>query len=239
MSKLNKPVIATAVFLTSATVLLLATAQTFAAGQSAEITVTGQIIPGACTPSLTGGSSIDYQSITADNLKKEEYVLLPIKTVPFSIVCDAPMKAAIVTEDGRKDSVQALTGKSWEVKTGAVAADAKALGLGKSGDNNIGAWAMWMEKDTLKADGKVVNPIMTKSAPTEKSKWEKPTSGATWMADTSIFNSWSADDKDSPSSFTTLNGVLSVQAGLNKASQLDLSQSIRFNGLATIQIVYL
>lgn len=225
--------------------VLAATAgQAMAAGDSVDIKVRGQFVPSACEMTLGGGGNVDYGKILADKILSDDFTMLDVKPVSLSVTCEAPTKIALYTTDMRSDSVVTLTGTTWNVKAkgGAYSNTANVLGLGKAGDKNIGAWAMWMEPDSVKADGKAVDPIALIGLPTatNTNTWSTPGSGTNWLANAGDnYMSWAATGTTTPLALTTLTGTLSVQAGINKGSELDLTKEVKLDGMATIQMFYL
>jgi len=226
-----------------ATLLAAVAGQAMAEGDSVDVKVRGQFVPAACTTTVSGGGTVDYGTIKAETIAKDDFTMLPVKNLNLSIACEAPMKIALHTTDMRADSAVALAGKSWNVKaqSGAYEAGNSVLGLGKAGDKNIGSWAMWMEPDSIKADGNAVDVIAVNGFPAATdSAWVKPGSGTTWLAQTGdAYKSWAATGTTTPVALTTLNGTLSVQAGINKGSELDLTKTVTLDGMATIQVFYL
>ncbi|MEW5558768.1 DUF1120 domain-containing protein [Enterobacter asburiae] len=225
-----------------ATMLAATAGQAMAAGDSVDVKVRGQFVPAACTTTVSGGGTVDYGTIKAETIAKDDFTMLAVKNLNLSIACEAPMKIALHTTDMRADSTVTLTGKSWNVKAqGGAYSSNTSLGLGKSGDKNIGSWAMWMEPDSIKADGNAVDVIAISGLPTATTdSWSKPGSGTTWLAQTGdSYKSWAATGTTTPIALTTLNGTLSVQAGINKGSELDLTKTVTLDGMATLQVFYL
>ena len=212
--------------------------QAMAAGDSIDVKVIGKIVPSACTVAVSGGAVFDYGTIKAETLATDDYTMLGVKTADLSVTCEAPTKVALLTTDMRADSVVAITGKKWAANGGTVDTSVSSLGLGNAYGAHIGAWAMWMEPATVKADGNTVIPIGT-NIPLISSDWQAPKSGTFWLAQTGFYKSWAAPGTLTPVALTTLTGTLSVQAAINKGSELDLTQSITLDGLANIQIYYI
>ena len=221
-----------------AAALAVSASQAMAAGDSLDVKVIGQIVPSACTVAVSGGAVFDYGTIKAETLATDDYTMLGVKTADLSVTCEAPTKVALLTTDMRADSVVAITGKKWAANGGTVDTSVSSLGLGNANGAHIGAWAMWMEPATVKADGNSVIPIGT-STPLISADWGVPTSGTSWLAQTGFYKSWAAPGTLTPVALTTLTGTLSVQAAINKGSELDLTQSITLDGLANIQIYYI
>ena len=212
--------------------------QATAAGDSIDVKVIGKIIPSACTVAVSGGAVFDYGTIKAETLATDDYTMLGVKTADLSVTCEAPTKVALIVTDMRADSIVAITGKKWAANGGTVDTSGSKLGLGNANGAHIGAWGMWMEPTTVKADGNTVIPIAT-STPLISADWQTPTSGTFWLAQTGTYRSWAAPGTLTPVALTTLTGTLSVQAAINKGSELDLTQSITLDGLANIQIYYI
>lgn len=224
-----------------AAVLATAAGQAMAVGDSVDIKVRGQFVPAACSLNVSGGGTVDYGTIKAETIAKDDFTMLDVKKLDLSIACEAPVKIALHSTDMRSDSVVALTGKSWSTKTPySASASNDYLGLGKAGAKNIGAWAMWMEPETVKADGKAVDPIVIDGLTNTNNSWGKPGSGTIWLAQAGDhYKSWAAPGETTPMEFTNLTGTLSVQAGINKGSELDLTKAVTLDGMATIQVFYL
>ncbi|ESN53175.1 DUF1120 domain-containing protein [Enterobacter sp. MGH 16] len=223
-----------------AAALAVSASQAMAAGDSLDVKVIGQIVPSACTVAVSGGAVFDYGTIKAETLATDDYTMLGVKTADLSVTCEAPTKVALLTTDMRAESVAAISGKKWAANGGTVDASgvASGLGLGDANGAHIGAWAMWMEPTTVKADGNSVTPITT-TTPAISGDWQTPTTGTFWLAQTGQYKSWAAPGTLTPVALTTLTGTLSVQAAINKGSELDLTQSITLDGLANIQIYYI
>ncbi|HIE9359436.1 TPA: DUF1120 domain-containing protein [Klebsiella quasipneumoniae subsp. similipneumoniae] len=219
-----------------AAAISVSASQAMAAGDSLDVKVIGQIVPSSCSIAVGNGAVFDYGTIKAETLATDDYTMLGVKTTDFSLICEAPTKVALLTTDMRADSIVPLSGKQWSAN-GGIAVNS-SLGLGDANGTHIGAWAMWMETSSIKADGNAVVPIATTS-PTISSDWQVPNSGTTWLAQTGTYRSWASQGTLVPIALTTLTGTLSVQAGINKGSELDLTQSITLDGLANIQVYYI
>lgn len=222
-----------------AVILATSAGQAMAAGDSIDVKVIGQIVPAACTANVTGGATVDYGTMKTSALSQDDFTMLGVKNLELSIACEAPVKIALKTQDMRSDSVVALTGKNWDMKATTVAANGKELGLGSAEGKKIGAWAMWMEPASVKADGNAVDALNTTGTPNASSTWTKAAGGAAWLATDGAYKSWGATGTLTPIAVTNLTGTLSVQAGINKASELDLTKPVTLDGLATLQVYYL
>mgnify|MGYP005909266923 CR=1 FL=1 len=219
--------------LTAATLLAMASCQAFAADDNVDIVVTGEIIPPACVPTLSGGATFDYGTIAAAKLAKDDFTILAEKSLTFSVVCSSPTKVAFKTTDARAGSVVVPTGK----KFGSMTAESlNLLGLGQSGTTNIGSYEMNVSKGTINVDGST-NYVGISSAD-NGSTWKQGDLGCLWF-DPQYTTAVALNGTTTPVAFTTLTGTLKAIAALNKGSELDLTTTTDLDGLATIQLVYL
>jgi len=89
------------VSLLSSALLLAMTSSVFAAS-SVDLSVKGLITPSACTPSLPG--DVDFGKIAAKDLNIDTSTALERKTLPLSVNCDAATLFAIQPIDNRAGS---------------------------------------------------------------------------------------------------------------------------------------
>lgn len=202
-----------------------------AQASSVDVKVIGTIIPGACTPTLAGGGTIDYGNIGASELSQTAYTALDEKPVPFTISCTAPTKVAIRGVDNKSSSVvpgilSALSGGRTDVYN---------FGLGTVSGSNVGGYSMLMKQGTFTADGVSVVAIGSVDSGTS---WVGTTLGAVQNVATNL-RSWSTTNNGVPIAFTTLTGTFAVQAVLNKGSDLPLTNDVPLDGSATLELIYL
>lgn len=210
--------------------LALASAATanFAAGPSTDIKIQGTITPVACTPSVSNLGVVDFGNITAGSLRADVYNFLPVKSLNYTITCDAQTKMAIQGVDNRASSVIPGAGAGlWTL------ADTEVYGMGSINNKNIGIFFIVIEQDKYTADSAAVKTIMSKDGGTT---WAN-TSG--YLGGTKMI-SWSATaGAAAPLAFKSLTGTISIGAALNKSSELPLTGPIPLDGSATLQIIYL
>ncbi len=213
--------------------------------ESVDLRVTGTLIPGACTPTLSSDGVIDYGYITADQLSAKSYTPLDVKTLGLSISCTAPAKIAIKAINGRPGTVAGgtETGPSRaasspvELFNGVSQA---VVGLGVNGGTPIGGYALRPVPGSFTADGNNVVNIWQNSdnAP---DNWDptRATISLYTVFSAIRYMSWATPGTELPLPFTVLNGQLEVQAYINKLEELDLNSAIQLDGQSTIEIVYL
>ncbi|HDT0776049.1 TPA: DUF1120 domain-containing protein [Klebsiella aerogenes] len=206
------------------------------AADSFNINVTGVISPAACEANITGGETIDYGTIHVSKLSADAVTVLPGKQTAFSITCDAPAKVGFRTVDNRAGS-KMTSGESIMLDSGIAWALSNMNGLGSDAKgNHIGGWASNLMQ--LNSDISASPEVLVSND-----------SGQTWGAfpdPTAVF--FFNDNRiytirepgtTVPGAFTTLTGTLAVQAVINPASTLDLSQPVTLDGSVTVEMVYL
>ncbi|MDD2060847.1 DUF1120 domain-containing protein [Pseudomonas sp. GD03860] len=80
-------------------VIALAATQTIAS--TTEVTLTGTLMPSACTPTLSNGGVIDFGRVSFADLIPDG---LPEKRLDLSIKCGAPTRFALINSDNRIES---------------------------------------------------------------------------------------------------------------------------------------
>lgn len=226
-------------------VLALMAGQALAAEDTVDVKVTGQIVPPACVPAVTGGAVFDYGAIKAASLSQDNYTVLPQKSLTFSLTCDSPTKVAFKSTDGRAGSAVIPVGsKLWSDNYAAVTADTPMMGLGLDGTKKIGGYQLRavIGNSSVTTDGQTVKSQSLRSTD-NGATWVVP--GATdvvWFPDyaqSGQITSIAATGTLSPVAITSFSGTMNVQAVINKGSELDLTKTTNFEGLTTIQVIYL
>ncbi|KHN51564.1 DUF1120 domain-containing protein [Pectobacterium fontis] len=224
---------------TACALAVLATTSANVMAENIDVKVIGTITPSACKPVLTGGGTIDYGVIPPASLKKGSLTQLDRKSLDFSITCYAPAKVALKAINGRLNTV-AGKGNDGAGSASYIPAGIKrelahyVVGLGLDGGQRVGGYAIAMTDVT--ADGKSV-----------AYGFKSLNSGAKWQTypksyfyyNVPIISSWFKPSTKEPVAFTNLAGKLNVQAYINKASELDLSNPVKLDGLTTLELVYL
>ncbi|HDT0776050.1 TPA: DUF1120 domain-containing protein [Klebsiella aerogenes] len=208
------------------------------AADSFNINVTGVISPAACEANITGGETIDYGTIHVSKLSADAVTVLPGKQTAFSITCDAPAKVGFRTVDNRAGS-KMLISELVTMDSGVKWALNNLNGLGLDGKGNrIGGWSSGLSQltsDTISVPDVIYSDNganWAKSISTGQSRYVPLFSNARVY-------SMSTPETLTPAAFTTLTGMLDVQAVINPASTLDLSQPVTLDGSVTVEMVYL
>ncbi len=203
--------------------LLLAGASNVFAASSVDLSVTGTLTPSACTPALSNGGVVDHGKISVQDLDRLT-TQLPDATLTLTINCDATALIAIKAMDNRSGTAA----PDW---TGPSPVSYFGLGLA-SGGEKIGGYRLGTSNAT--ADG-VARAVI------------ESTDGQTW------FETWSSSWQ--PNWMRTVNGGstqlpaplplqafkadLLISTYIAPKSFLPITEDIRIDGSATLDIVYL
>lgn len=223
---------------TSFALVVLAVTSTAALANSIDVKVVGTISPAACTPALAGGGTIDYGVIAASSLKGDTLNQLNKKQLDFSITCEAPTKIALRALNGRPNTAAGTT-ETGEFGGGVPDGISNELGqfvfgLGLDGESKVGGYTIALQDVSI--DGKEAAHLTRIDG---SDTWTRATEGRALAWDRAFESSFTLGDAIEPVAFTTLAGKLSVEAYLNKTSELDLSKPVKLDGLTTLELVYL
>ncbi|KVM82010.1 hypothetical protein WJ60_24885 [Burkholderia ubonensis] len=199
-----------------------------AAAPTAELKVTGQIVPAACTIKLDG--SADYGNQIAAHLASDKTTPLDEKDVSLAINCDADAKLALSVVDNRADTAPAGLGTGNTVLGVSAPPDANFFGLNTSGGKKVGGYAVQLKSVTV--DSATTDVL----ASSDQKTWSK---SANALLDPAKTVSWAASGKTDPLAGKTVAGTLAVQAVIDKGSNLDLKNPIKLDGSATLTVDYL
>ncbi|TFY90177.1 DUF1120 domain-containing protein [Pseudomonas nabeulensis] len=195
--------------------LLTATANAFAAS-SVDLSVTGLITPSACTPALIGGGAIDYGKISAKDLTADGYTPLGIRTIPFTITCEAKTLIGFRGTDNRAGSDPDGDGRMY--------------GLGIVNDTEkLGDYGLRL--NNLTADGESMRVIASSN------------NGSTWQAFAVMRPNYLMSVADSttiaPVALQALSGDIDIDAYIAPANGLTLDKELTMDGSATLTVRYL
>lgn len=168
-------------------VTLVLVAPAFAAAAStAELKVTGTMIPGVCAVTFAGSNSasIDYGRFDLSNQVVGAPLYMEKKSTPFEVSCSSEIKVALKVMDERAAT--------------SVAGD-QAFGLGSHGERKLGSYTMRLMSVT--ADGAGVSVIQSNTG----SLWE---SGEIVIPGS--YMSWSSSPAGMPIAAKTVTGQIEV-----------------------------
>lgn len=199
------------------------------AAETTELKVIGTIKPAACTPSFSGGASVDYGTIFASSLKADTYTTLPAKQVNLTMTCDAPTLVALKLSDNRAgsrvtDILAALTAPPTSSPNN------YNFGLGSVDGMNVGGFALSID-DTTTVDSAATTNIYSTD---DGKSWH--TSVKYLQHGAHIFSFGAATG---PVAMKVLAAKINIETIINKPENLPLKKDIPLDGSATVEVVYL
>ena len=196
------------------------------AATTAELKLTGRIIPAACTPNFVGGSTIDYGTIHVSTLNVTAQTMLPKKNTRMTITCEVPVKFALAGIDERRatseGTLETVDRYTQMYKFG--------LGLASNGAK-IGAYSLDMKN--ISADKGVTRTGVSSNG------------GVNWNASVSAFSHGNiigfSDSATSllPTAHKSISFDLNVVAAVVKSENLPIADEIQIDGLTTVEVKYL
>ncbi|CAI1574170.1 DUF1120 domain-containing protein [Serratia proteamaculans] len=225
---------------TLATITLISASSAFAA-DTVDLSVGGTIAPVACVPTLSSSGTLDYGDIKAGTLKTDEYTLLPVKTLDFSMTCDGKTKVAVSAVNGRPGTAAGATNDGanggYAIIPPIIGSNIPVAGLGLTGTAKIGGYTLKInsiaEKTQPNSFG-ITRPLLSAS-------WRTLGLNTTMYAvSTQIqFSVGTNYSTKIPVAVKTLTAMIDVQSYINKASALNITQPIKLDGLTTLELTYL
>lgn len=140
---------------------VFAGAAQWASANSADLLITGKLVPPACTPALSGGAVIDYGNIPVSNLSNRDAYTLEDRNVSLTVTCQEDTALGIRITDARAESKPLLVSEiprpTKPSGSHAVASlNEQTMGLGNDAEaGKLGVWWLSMEFDKLKATNSV------------------------------------------------------------------------------------
>lgn len=196
-----------------------------ASGSTAELAIHWQIIPAACTPSLSQGGVVDYGRITSQSLNSDRRTRLPTRQLNLSINCDSPARYALRMHDNRDGSslVNSLI----------------FYGLGRDGaENRIGLYEVQFDPQSITAD-QLAAVYLTQST-AGGIGWSDSGSEPRSIADTTVLGfSDEAMTAKGPVAIRNLNATVNILPVIAPTNELDNRQDIQLDGSGTLEIIYL
>ncbi len=198
-----------------------------AGAESAQLRITGTIVPAACRPAFAGGGVVDYGTMPASSLNPTAQTTLAEKSTQLTLTCEAPALFAFKVVDERAattvTSLETIPGYSPVMKFGLGAADGK----------NIGAYSMQITKST--PDQGATKLLLSGD---NGASWLNANGGLVGDGGT-IFAFAGSATGTVPAAHTSITADLRVVTAIDKGSNLPLTQKIALDGLSTFEVVYL
>ena len=193
---------------------------------SAEIRVTGEIKPGACLPTLSGGGTYDFGTISTRQLHPVNHSRFNSDYQALSIVCDAPTRFGLRAQDARGSS--------------SVPGDLYSFGLGMSGGKPIGSYNLALRGQSIEVDGsRSVNSLFSQDG------------GSTWRLENGLthtlitnrvantLHSFVPVGQSQPVPIQRMSADLRVSIFVAPLKDLEVGDGINLDGASTLEVYYL
>lgn len=208
--------------------LLLISATSAFAVDTAPLTVIGTIAPTACTPTFAGGGVVDYGLIPTASLSTTANTTLPSRPISYTIHCDAPISIGTGWADNRSGS--AIDDPSYN--------GYQSFGLGKQGTANIGAYTVSQDAAGATGDGTAVDLVYRDNA---ANGWTAVPATGVRMYNGLLPRvvAYAPAGTVAPGAYSDFAATLTVIATVAPTSTLDLTTSVTLDGLSTMTVNYL
>ncbi|KRP62253.1 DUF1120 domain-containing protein [Pseudomonas trivialis] len=194
-------------------------------GRARELRLQARFAPAACTPSLSGGGTVDFGKLSVMDLNMDKDTVLPARSLIVSVACDAPSAFTLRLGDNRLGSA-----------TGA--ADDTSFGLGLDArQNRIGRYHLVFDPTRTTADN--WPQLYRTDSATGTSAWSSASALPLAIAASRYLGfSTSAGSTSGPVPIKQLSATTSLEAVIAPLGSLDLGSEVRLDGAATLEIHY-
>ncbi|NBG92593.1 DUF1120 domain-containing protein [Pseudomonas sp. 9.1(2019)] len=209
-----------------ATCLLAASANALAA-TTADLKVTGKVVPASCDVTIGTGAPLDLGDIliSALNPDPDKPTALNVPAVPYNITCTGPVAISTSWVDNQEADGTSAPGPNF-------------FSLGKdASDNPIGH--LWIQHGgggsvAVTGNGAETHANVITSA--DGITWTNSTYG---QASKTQMNSFAPVGASTPEAYTTYRGNFVLKPAIAPVNDLDLSTSLNINANATMELSYL
>jgi len=215
-------------------VFALGASSAFAQVDTANLAVKGTIVPAACSASFPSGDTVNYGTIAVASLAAGAYTQLADKTSELVIQCATDHTVTFTIEDPQSASriadadMRTTLGTSW---------DTTFFGLGNatvgSTTVNLGSYVVRMSNTTV--DGTAQRVLYANS--TAPTTWVLGSANEYFVAGIRTF-ALGASVAAGPTKGKVYKIPLTIRAGLNKGSVLQVASETPLNGQAALTINY-
>ncbi|WP_343554124.1 DUF1120 domain-containing protein [Pantoea sp.] len=230
-------------FITIAISLSAANAET-----DTNLAVKGTLLPLACDINIEG--SADYGVIRKDMLKEDAYTLLDTKEVGLKIHCPASIKVAFRAVNGRDGSLAGPFTREPAMPPSDMLPGLQPtflVGMGKISENKIGGYNLQLISGSFNDYGDRIEPLTllqgSGSSGSEVTDWRivngPSYSYSLFGANDKRYLSFSKQGNTKPAAIQNVSGRITIQAFINKLSELDITHDFQLNGLTTLEVHYL
>lgn len=229
--------------LVSTTVAMALSAAAHAADSTALLKVQGVLTNDACTPTLSGGGTVDFGTTYVDTLSSTATNQLGNKDITLSIQCSSPTKVSWSIEDNvgePADNVAIINpGFIGDYTVNATTTAAK-FGTGKTAEGvSIGAYSVALDTSNTTADTTAARVI---NSSIDSIFWGVFTAGKSTDFITHSNEQYSvapSSGSANPLAFTNAVFPMRVALAVEKTSTLAITDDTPISGQATITLHYL
>jgi len=220
-----------------ATALSLCVSSAFAA-ETAVLKVTGTLTNSACTPELSNGGVVDYGKINMGTLSSSAASQLGHKNIDLTINCSAATKVSWNVVDDRADSQAGIVVQDALANGGSQSVPSQLFGLGKTAGNvKIGDYAMYVNVDSVTADGKSVDAIFTETGAGD-TNWNEYVTGVV-QGENARDVTVATTGTTAPLAFQTATFPLTTSLAIQDTTTLAITDDTPLDGQLTISLRYL
>ena len=188
--------------------------------QSADLSITGRIFPGACVVELGNGGVADLGDIRLDALQTDITTVLDDVDINMTVACESAVRFALEGVDNSHDS--------------SIAPSHFGLGFTPA-EEKIGSARLGFVDVT--ADGEA--PHALKSGDGGESWTIELFPQAASIGKGNLLGFAVGDDKRQPTAIKNLQGTVKVRATIAPTSELTVTDDVPVQGSATINLTYL
>jgi len=196
-------------------------------GSSAELRVTGRIVPNACQADFATGAMADYGRISSTSLSAGALTVLQRKPVTLAISCTVPTSLAMRIADNRAPSP--ATGMQPVVARASLLRDARVFSLRDTEGRHVGGYVLDLA------------PHQGNGAP----RLEAAGDGANWSASEQsrlrrdTLYTWAGADGRTPRKVDQVVTTFDVQAMIDhRGAAYGAVDDVPLDGSATFELVY-
>ena len=210
-----------------ATCLLAASANALAA-TTADLKVTGKVVPASCDVTIGTGAPLNLGDIQVSALESDpaKPTPMPNATLPYNITCTGPVAISTSWVDNQEaDGTYPAAGNNL-------------FSLGKdAADAPIGH--LWIQH------GGGASVAVTGNGAETHANVITSADGITWVdssygqASKTQINSFAPAGASTPEAYTTYSGRFTLKPSIAPVNELDLSTSLNINANATMELSYL
>lgn len=188
--------------------------------QSADLSITGRIFPGACVVELGNGGVADLGDIRLDSLQADITTVLDDVDMNMTVACESAVRFALEGVDNSHDS----------------SISPSQFGLGfTSADEKIGSARLGLVDVT--GDGEATRAMFSDDGGDNWTVHLFP--GSATIGKGSLLGFAVGDIEQGPTAIKNLQGTVKVRATIAPTNELTVTEDVPIQGNATINLTYL